>query len=247
MMDEKELHQEVVDETQTNEQNPQQATTETSDQTGRIASPTKEEHEARNFALLREKALRAERERDEAIRMVREMEAKKQQPVEEELEDINLRDDEIAEGKHLSKVQKQIKSLQTELKKYKQEANLNSVEAKIRTNYPDFDSVVSRENVESLRNSYPELAQVLVSSPDEYSKAASAYTLIKKLGIDSHGSYEMDKKRVQENVTKPKPLASIGAQTGAGPLAHANAFAGGLTKELQQQLIKEMQDARKGF
>jgi hypothetical protein len=246
MMDEKELHQEVVDETQTNEQNPQQTTTDSSDQTGRVTNPTKEEHEARNFSLLREKALRAERERDEALRMVREMEAKKQS-VEEDIEDINLRDDEIAEGKHLSKVQKQIKGLQNELKKYKQEANLNSVEAKIRSNYPDFDSVVSRENIESLRNSYPELAQVLVTSPDEYSKAASAYTLIKKLGIDSHGSYEMDKKRVQENASKPKPLASIGAQTGAGPLAHANAFAGGLTKELQQQLIKEMQDARKGF
>ena len=242
-MDEKDLIQEDSNELQTNEENTQAQ----SENTGTVAAPTKDQLEERNFARLREKAVRAERERDEALRMVREIEAQKQRPVEEEV-NVNLGDDEIAEGKHLKNVARELKELKNELKKYKQESATNSVETKIRSNYPDFDSVVSRDNLESLRNSYPELAQTLLTSNDEYSRAASAYTLIKKLGIDSSGSYEMDKQRVQQNAAKPKPLASLTAQqTAGGALANANAFAGGLTKDLQAQLLKEMQESRKGF
>lgn len=242
-MDEKDLIQEEYNEVQTNEESTQ-ASPENS---GAIAAPTKDQLEERNFARLREKALRAERERDEALRLVREMDAQKQKPVEEEV-GINLGDDEIAEGKHLKNVARELRELKNELKKYKQESATTTVETKIRSNYPDFDSVVSRDNLESLRNSYPELAQTLLTSNDEYSRAASAYTLIKKLGIDSSGSYEMDKQKVQQNAAKPKPLASLTAQqTAGGALANANAFAGGLTKDLQAQLLKEMQESRKGF
>ena len=239
-MDENNIqNEEVVHETQTNEESAQ-----TQPQTQN--SNPRAEQEARNFAALREKANRAERERDEALRLVREMESKRQQPLEEDY-DISLGDDEIAEGKHLSKVQKKIKSLENQLKKYQQESAMTAVESRIRSNYPDFDSVVSKDNLTSLQNSYPELAQTLLTSTDQYSQAASAYTLIKKLGIDNQGSYEMDKQRVQQNANKPKPLASIASQQGQGALSQANAFANGLTKDLKDQLIKEMQESRKGF
>lgn len=239
-MDENNIqNEEVVHETQTNEESAQ-----TQPQTQN--SNPRAEQEARNFAALREKANRAERERDEALRLVREMESKRQQPLEEDY-DISLGDDEIAEGKHLSKVQKKIKAIESQLKKYQQESAMTAVESRIRSNYPDFDSVVSKDNLTSLQNSYPELAQTLLTSTDQYSQAASAYTLIKKLGIDNQGSYEMDKQRVQQNANKPKPLASIASQQGQGALSQANAFANGLTKDLKDQLIKEMQESRKGF
>lgn len=236
------LHnEEVANEITTNEESTQENTQ------NEQSTTTAESNQARNFAALREKAARAERERDEALRLVREIESKKQQNVVEEEIDLSLGDDEIAEGKHLKSVAQQIKQLKNELKKYKQESTLTTVETKIRSNYPDFDSVVSRENLESLRNNYPEIAQTIMTSTDQYSQAASAYTLIKKLGIDTQGSYEMDKQRVQQNAAKPKPLASINAQQGQGALSQANAFANGLTKELQAQLIKEMAESRRGF
>lgn len=248
-MDEKDLVQhEIIHEEQQNQTNEDSAATGQAE-TGVIAPQqlSKEQREERNFANLREKANRAERERDEALRVVREMEARQKQP-EPIDEEILLGENDLAEGKHLGKLQKQIKNLSQELKKYKQEATLSSVETKIRTNYPDFDNVVSRQNLESLKNLYPEIAQTIYSAQDEYSKAASAYTLIKKLGIDTQESYEMDKKRVQDNAAKPKPIASLGSATGQpGALAHANAFAGGLTKDLQAQLLKEMMEARKGY
>lgn len=240
MMDETILQEEVVNETQTNEESTPQV------QQAQTPQTTKSELEARNIAALREKAFKAERERDEALRYVREMEAKKQQPIDEDF-DVSLGDDEIAEGKHLSKVQKKIKAIESQLKKYQQESAMTAVESRIRSNYPDFDSVVSKDNLTSLQNSYPELAQTLLTSTDQYSQAASAYTLIKKLGIDNQGSYEMDKQRVQQNANKPKPLASIASQQGQGALSQANAFANGLTKDLKDQLIKEMQESRKGF
>lgn len=247
-MDEKDLAApEIIHEEQA--QTNEESTAASQNEAGTVAPQqfSKEQREERNFVNLREKANRAERERDEALRMVREMEARQKQPEPIE-EDISLGADDIAEGKHLAKLQKQIKNLTGELKKYQQESALSSVENKIRTNYPDFDSVVSRANLESLKNSYPELAQTLYSAQDEYAKAASAYTLIKKLGIDNNESYDMDKRKVQENAAKPKPLVSLAAQTGQpGALAHANAFAGGLTKDLQAQLLKEMTEARKGY
>lgn len=247
-MNENTFNEEISNETQNEESTqPIQEATNNSN-TGTIAYPTKEQWEERNIANLREKALRAERERDDALRYVREMEAKKQQPIAEEIEEeINLGADEIAEGKHLYKVQQQIKSLKNEIKKYKQESLTSTVENKIRANYPDFDSVVSRSNLEELKNNYPEIVQTLYSSTDEYSKAASAYTLIKKLGIDTMPNYDADKQRVAQNMAKPRPLASIPvAQNPGGALQHANAFATP-SKDQMASYWKEMEEARKAY
>lgn len=241
------LQEEVINEIPQNEESTAQES-EQSTSAGITSYQQRTTDQERNFAALREKALKAERERDEALRYVREMETKKQQQVEPEDIDFSLGDDEIAEGKHLKTVAQQIKHLKNELKKYKQESLTSTVETKIRSQYPDFDNVVSKENLESLRNLHPEIVQTLMTATDPYSQAASAYTIIKKLGIDNQGSYEMDKLRVQTNAQKPKPLSSIATQQGGkGALSHANAFAGGLTKELQAQLLKEMQESRKSF
>ena len=56
---------------------------------------------------------------------------------------------------------------------------------------------------------------------------------------------EAIRSKARENHAKPRPISSIGAQEGDGPLSKANAFANGLTDELKQQLLKEMQEARK--
>lgn len=230
-------NQEVVIEAQNEE-----VTQETN--TGKIAQPTKQEWEERNMAALREKALRAERERDEAVRYARDLEAKNQKPVVEDEEDFTLGSDEIAEGKHLSKVQKKIKALENKLEKYERQSQSTSVESKIRYNYPDFESVVSASNLESLRTTYPELAQTIHSSTDEYSRAAAAYTLIKKLGINGADAYDADKQRIAQNAAKPKPLASLAnASNPGGALAQANGF-DKLSKDQMAMYWKETEQYR---
>lgn len=209
--------------------------------------PQVESAQAKNFRQLREKAERAERERDELVRLLKEQQQNKQTQSQDD-DEIRLAPDDLAEGKHLSKIEKKYKRLEEQFKQYQAQTAEAVVEAKIKAQYPDFDKVVSRDNIEALRGSYPELAQTLNASSDLYSKAVSAYTLIKKLGIAQEDLYQAGRERAIKNAIKPKPSAAVSPQTGNSPLSKANAFAGGeFTKELQEQMFKEMNEARKNY
>ena len=207
-----------------------------------------------NLRALREKAERAERERDELARRFQEMELQRhqyqkptQQPMEEE--GLGIGDSEIAEGKHLSKMDRKINKIQQQfdqrLQQQQQEYARALTQAQIKSQYPDFDYVVSQDNVAVLEARYPEIAKTLGSSNDLYSTAVSAYTMIKKLGIMPDEVQVQEKAQLMKNIAKPKPMASLSPQQGDSPLSKANAFANGLTKELKQQLLKEMNDIRK--
>lgn len=209
---------------------------------------SEETPQQKSFKAIREKAERAERERDDALRKLRDIESQKASSQEEDYE-IRLGPDDLAEGKHLSKVSQQIKKLQAELNEYRRKSTADTTEALIKAEYPDFDKIVSRDNIEALKNSYPELAQTLNSSNDMYVTAKAAYTLIKKLGIsqDTSSSYDAEKEAAQKNYAKPRPLASVSPQRGDSALSQANQFAKGLTDELKKQLLAEMNEARRGY
>jgi hypothetical protein len=194
---------------------------------------------------------RAERERDDMARKYRELEAKMQKPVEEvaknEDYDLNINPDDLVEGKHLSKVDKKIKALEKQLQQYEQQTTVNTIQSRLKSQYPDFEAVVSPANIEALKQNYPELAQTLNSSTDLYATAVSAYTMMKKLGIAQSPEQKADIERVQKNAAKPRPLASVSPQQGDSPLSKANAFANGLTDELKDSLRKEMNQFRQNF
>jgi len=202
----------------------------------------------RNLRILRERAERIERERDAAIQRLSEIEARNK-PADSPEEDysINLGADDLAEGKHLTKMSSKIKKLEEQIKSYQQQSTTMTTEARLKAEYPDFDKVVSKDNIEVLKETYPELAMTLQSSPDLYAKAKSAYTLIRKLGIHVDDNFEREREIVQKNANKPKPVASVSPQQGESPLSRANAFANGLTTELKEQLYKEMMESRKGY
>ncbi len=203
----------------------------------------------KNIRALREKAERAERlewERDEAVKRLAQYEAQKHTPQEVEEPDYNINEDDLVEGKHLRQYNKKLKKVQEELKQQQQQNYLTTTEIRLRNEYPDFDKIVSSANIEQLRNRYPELADTLNNSnTDVYTKAKSAYKLIKDLGISPDDNYEQDRQRAITNAAKPKPLASVSPQQGDSPLSKANAFANGLTDDLAKQLRKEMYEAMK--
>lgn len=204
----------------------------------------------RNYREMREAKAKAERERDDYMRRLAEFESRQKatepEPVEED-DDVRLGDDDIAEGKHLSKVERKIKKLEAKLAKYESQSTEERTEARLKAKYSDFDKVVSRENVALLTEAYPELARSMHSTDDLYTKAVSAYTLIKKFGIYQESPLSIEREQVNKNVAKPRPLASVSPQQGEGALSRANAFADGLTDELRSQLLKEMNSARKGY
>ncbi len=199
----------------------------------------------RNLVNLRRAKEQAERERDEAVRYAQQMESRKQAEPEEDLS-IHMNPDDLAEGKHITKLEKKYKKLQTEFADSQRMMNESIIEARLKAQYTDFDTVVSAQNIKNLSEQYPELAQTINTSQDLYSKAVSAYTLIKKLGINEADPYAQDKQRVTENLAKPKPIAAVAAANESS-LSQANAFANGLTKDLRAKLLEEMKIARKGY
>lgn len=204
---------------------------------------------------------RAERERDELLMKFREMElARLQQQTQvsatnaEPEPNFNIAPDALTEGKHFNDlnhhVTKKIRQLEDQLKQYQKQTAQNMMETQLKAQFSDFDAVVSKNNVEELRRSHPAIAQALATAAtsDAYSAAASAYTIIKEMGIaKSTQESNMTRKILQDNAAKPRSAQAAAPQRGSTPLSKANEYMvdGKMTNEYQDQLLKEMAAARR--
>jgi hypothetical protein len=208
----------------------------------------------KNLRLLREKAERAERERDEMMRMLqleREIRGPARdntpQPQDDMFSDIDIAEDDYVDGKKFKAMQKQMKNLLMQNMQQQQTQQLANqqlaIEAKIKSQYPDFDRIVTRDNIEMLNAMDPILANALNKSPDLYEKAVSTYNVIKKFNINNYSQEEQNGRKIKENQSKPRSLASISPQTADSPLSRVNIFAQGLTKDVKEMLNKEMNEA----
>jgi hypothetical protein len=208
-------------------------------------TPPQPDPKEANFRILREKAAKAdrlERELEETRRALYTRDTPAKQPEPEEDLDFTLGADDLAEGKHLSKVSKKIKKLEDQLRAYQQQTVAQTAEVRLKAEFRDIDKVVSKENLAMLAEMDPELAESIDANKNLYSKAKTAYKYIKQLGIYTEDVYEADRQVAQKNAIKPKPLSSIGAQTGDSPISRANSFATELTSERKAQLWKEMNE-----
>lgn len=210
--------------------------------TEKISTDSQEKNSSVNDQEYNWRELR--KSRDELQRRVQELEnvMASNQQVQEQDEEVNLAPDDLVEWKH---VQKQIQRIENEFKKYKTVSNETLIENKLKSQFPDFDKVVTKENIEILKQTEPEIAASIIASNDLYSKGVSAYKMLKNLNIYKEDSYSKDRQKAEENLAKPRSLSSVSPQSGSTPLSKVNAFAEGLTPELKAQLYKEMQEARK--
>jgi len=191
---------------------------------------------------------RFERENIEYARRIKELEAasqpQKAMAPEEDL-NININPDDLVEGKHLSKVGRKIQELEKKLEQYERKAVTQTIQSQLRTQFPDFDKIVSQDHLAQLQQTEPELYSTLNASNDLYSTGVSAYKMIKKLGIAQTEQYQEDTARIQKNAAKPRTAAALNPQMSDSPLTKVNAFANGLTKEVKEQLYREMTEAQK--
>ncbi len=210
-----------------------------------------------NFRMIRERAEAAERRADEAMKYAMSLQQQQQpkqqaQPEpEDDYSDIGLDDDGLAEGKHLKKVLKEMRELKKEMHAYKTKSTSDSVEIRLKSHYPDFDQVINNDNLQKLSNLNPDLAEMILQTPDMFKRAKLAYDMVKQYGISSspekQPTYDKEKAIAQKNAAKPRPLTSVSPQQGDSPLSKANAFAnGGLSEDMKAQLRKEMIQATKG-
>lgn len=219
-------HEEVV---QPQEQTTPQETTD-----------VKENSKEYNFRQLERAKSDLEKQNQELQQRLYEIERRSQKSYEEPQEDSNIGPDDLVEGKHL---QREIKRLESQLAAY----SAVSVESRLKSQYQDFDKVVNKENIERLKQEEPELASTLFANQDLYSKGIAAYKLLKNLNYYKEDPYTMEKDRAKANLSKPKSSSQAGGQLGQTPLHAANAYQQGLTPELRQQLLKEMEEARRGY
>jgi hypothetical protein len=203
------------------------------------------DHKA-SFRELREAKQRAERERDELLKIMQQQyqqQSVKQEPAKEE-DDFDINPDDLVEGKHLKKYVAEVKKLKKELHQQHQQYQVTDQRSKLRNDFNDFDKVVNEESLAMLQSKFPAVYNTLnASSGSLYDTGASAYTMIKQLGVYKEDTFEEDRKRVAMNAAKPKPLASLSPQKGDSPLSNANAFAQGFTPDLAKQMWKETQEA----
>jgi hypothetical protein len=218
---------------------------------------------ADSFRELAQRTEKAERERDELLRKLYEREASndvarsKQQRIDQPQPDedfnIDAADDDLAEIKHVKSLAEQVKILKRQAaeervrrEEEQEKSRLITIENKIKSQYPDFDKVVSGDNIELLKYRDPEFTSGLDFKKNPYATAISTYLAIKESGIYQGNDYAAEKKRVQENISKPRLSPAVSStQSGDSPLSKANAFSNGLTPELQAQLRKEMEAVRK--
>lgn len=118
-----------------------------------------------------------------------------------------------------------------------------TVDERLKSKFSDFDSVVSQENIEFLKQNEPELADSLRALADDpFKQGLTAYKMLKKF-IPVKPAPTIEKKKAEANLQKP--LSVNAAPKANSALGNAHLFENGLTAELKAQLWKEMQDAKK--
>lgn len=213
----------------------------------KVVEPKKEEEDIaeKNFRNLRKAKEQLEEEKEQLMEYIKTLKQNvPPAPPEEDLE-FTIGDDDFAEGKHISKVNKRIKKLEQQLLQSQAVSQEIAIENRLKTQYPDFEKVVNPETLKQLREIDPELSDIIYSGQDLYKKALTAYRSIKRYGIAGSEINTMNKEAVKNNNSKPRPLASVSPQRGDSPISRVNAFENGLTEELKTQLLKEMQEAIK--
>jgi hypothetical protein len=133
-------------------------------------------------------------------------------------------DDDYIEGKQFKS---EINYLKRELNQFKQQAQSTSMEMQLRSKYPDFERVVSPDNINKFIQLKPELAESLRQTPDSYNKLITVYK----------------RERADMNQNKPRVASSLKKTESA--LSHASEFSGSRLdesrkKEIWQQMQKNL-------
>lgn len=192
-----------------------------------------------NWAEARRKMQELDRQNEEMRKQLTQM----QQPKSNEEDELDkIADDDIVTKGQVKKLnQKQAKLIAEEaIKAYV----ASTVDERLQAKFSDFADVVTKENIELLRQQEPELAMSLYHNPDPFGQGVAAYKLLKKVGIGEESvANKLDRERAIKNSQKP---VSVNAVTKSSALGEAHKFENGLTKELKGQLWAEMKQAMKG-
>lgn len=210
--------------------------------------PVAESISSKHFKRVNDEKEQLRRERDELMRMMQEERNRNQPQPQAPVDDFGIDDNNFAEGKDLKRFAKEVRELKQELHQYKQKTAIEVTEARLQTEYPDFNKVFSADNIELFKAEYPEIAEtILTSNAEPYKVAKSAYKMIKQLGIHVEDNSATDRAAVQKNLSKPRPAATVSPRQGSTPLSKVDDFgAEELTEERAAALRREVAMYKRG-
>lgn len=178
-------------------------------------SQQKRNEEDKNWAEVRRKMREQQQLIQESQQQIAELTASNA-PKEEE--NWGIEDEDLAEGKHIKELKKELKALHVEMKTRERE----SVNDRIHARYSDYEEVVTPENIEILKQKKPFLAKALSKSDNQYELAAEAYELIKTYVVTESPQPVPEALRALDNSNKPRSVQAV-SKTSA--LADLNQFA----------------------
>jgi hypothetical protein len=197
-------------------------------------TPKEDDPQERNWREARQ-ALKELKRQNEYLKQKIE-ETQRHQLTKQQQEDL-LAEDDFVQAKHLNK---RLAELERKLQQKEQE----TVVDRLKIRCPDFEDVVTEENINYLKQNDPELAMSLQAlQHDPFAQGMAAYKILKKTDYYQNKAIMQEKAKTQENAKKPVSVNAVRKQQGA--LAEANKFANGLTPDLKKSLWQEMQESRK--
>jgi hypothetical protein len=193
-----------------------------------------------NWAEARRKMQELDRQNRDMAEQLQKMQQSKNPEVDEEAELAKLGDEELVS---VSQVKKLAASMAKKVaNQVMKEREASTVDERLQSKYSDYADVVSKENIELLKQQEPELALSLWRLADDpYAQGVAAYKLLKKVGVNSDMP-SPEKEKALKNSKKP---LSVNAVTKQSAIGNAHIFENGLTPELKKSLLKEMQEAAK--
>ncbi len=202
--------------------------------------------------ILRERAENAERRAQDLERMVQmnmsQQQTTRMQIAEPDEDDFSVGDDTYVEGKDLKKyvkgLKQEIKNTKKQFEEYHQQTALAQAEMRLRSQFSDFDSVVTKENLDKLAAAKPSLHRTIYASNDIYDRGYAGYELIKASGVLDNQYQDVDK-RVEDNKSKPRSAANAAPQTSETPLARVGDYDRRILSEARKdQLRRQVEQAK---
>jgi hypothetical protein len=151
-------------------------------------------------------------------------------------------EEESEEQKIERKVNEALAKREADLQRNQAERERQEYPQRLQQNYPDFNQVISSENLDYLEYHFPEVAGPLRRLPDDYNKWSDIYRALKKF-VPHSTSVRKDTARAEANLNKPKSIASTGLSQPQEGMGHPTI----LSEERKRANFERMQRTLKGL
>lgn len=207
------------------------------------------DRQAKNFRALKQNYEDAEARARAAEARARELEAKLSTLPEDD--EININADDLAEGKHVTKLARKLKTLEKQVQESNARAAALSLENALQKEMPDIFQVVTQENAAKLREIDPEEADLILSIQDPHKQMKAAYKRIKAILPQQQQASQInqyEQELANHNRAKPRFADGIAGATNGGiapGFTASDNYQGPLTKELSKKYYQELLDAKR--